>query len=1330
MSLIPSPQALGLWTDPAWNARNAQPGVFAVIMGVSHYRHLPNGSGPLQGATYNLQQLTLSARTAYNFFQWFKNDYRLAKKPPLWCWLLLAPSVNEQPAINTPDYADATFENCKYALHALHTQIQHLPAAAADQSRVLIFFSGHGMEDHGEKFLLPTDWANPTDPAAFQLALSVHNIHAAFDNLQLGERLCLYDACRTYDSQLDQRTTFIGNPLFDAPRHQTTIPSSNAEIYGAIKDGVAQQFSNPDPQHVGSVFGQALLETLKNPKFIPNDASIYALTIGTLYAEMQAYLTNLRMEYPSIEQRLEIIDSSGLIFTEIQHPPATPVATLLDAIISSMHFHDLQLGTWNLYETKLIPNPTNDTMWDIHVQLPPSKSGYLLKLNDEDQLFGLLLPTYPDKPIDIRVNVQLEALPSNQWRLRWVGVATDRDSVVLPSDQVIQTAYKNPVGSAPEETAQLLLRLNSYSAPCTVEALEQAYELGESLIHDNRLTAYRDAINALLDRFKPLYTRYKKGDSPYITFSTDPDSFYQILERLKGTLPPETAATPIAKAHPFQACRSFLNWAKEQWSWLPPSRATGTINTKPDPLPKIFIPLPLVQVQQKPQQQDYIPYKQSLEDFFEQQVANIADLKLPKSDVKPGITLLTGNADSGKTTFTRWLAVTTAYAILKELDDVATVTGLRLPLYVSVADLMPMIDHKPALYTLMPLYLLFDYYRNQLDSESFAVPRKCIEEGRSIIYIDGLDELHSEQFQTAFDMLKKLIQVCQTLGNAVFITCRPMLKAKLKTLPTAHWQLPPLTAFDWGALIERRLSHHLHNELPPESLVRLKSALCEVIDASDAFNMTIMPQIACRPGWITLLCNTLTQDQNQLANPFCLFDLLINQILKQLLVNKSLPTLDEIQLHYILATLAFCAMEIDPYNKGFLRDNLIEATAAKSKIDREIIQSLCNQLLTPYHNILQTTTDKKYYFTEPFIRVFLTAHYLAHDSANGKLFPALAVELSTTLHWHTPLVLAAYKRSLQRLPEVEQLISQLHKRHRSQTTAGAIESAERSLALADAITQTMDSVFKKQTPATQAHTLHQQLHESYHRVLYDDRYDEAVQTRIRAVQVLHPHTIDQASNHVPILQSFTSATYWCTIPANWIVYRGDDQRWYRCYVPRFRIARYLVTRAQWKDFDETEGQNRLQQPMTNISWYQAQAFCRWVESKYKLSVQLPSRIQWMLAARGASNRMYPWGNYNHTQRACVSDLVRAETPAVIGSFLAGASPYGVLDMAGNVYEWTNDRTARDRDRTKINPTDTMIICGGSWKRSLEEATCDSFAEQARDEPSDECGLRLIINSEE
>src|SRR5437660_9120520 len=94
MSLSPDPNSPGLWMNPQWSDKT--PGTFAVVIGVSAYDYLAGGSGPTAPTTYNLGQLTVSALTAFRFFEWLQNAYSVAGCPLARCWLLVSPTREEQ----------------------------------------------------------------------------------------------------------------------------------------------------------------------------------------------------------------------------------------------------------------------------------------------------------------------------------------------------------------------------------------------------------------------------------------------------------------------------------------------------------------------------------------------------------------------------------------------------------------------------------------------------------------------------------------------------------------------------------------------------------------------------------------------------------------------------------------------------------------------------------------------------------------------------------------------------------------------------------------------------------------------------------------------------------------------------------------------------------------------------------------------------------------------------------------------------------------------------------------------------------------------------------
>lgn len=162
----------------------------------------------------------------------------------------------------------------------------------------------------------------------------------------------------------------------------------------------------------------------------------------------------------------------------------------------------------------------------------------------------------------------------------------------------------------------------------------------------------------------------------------------------------------------------------------------------------------------------------------------------------------------------------------------------------------------------------------------------------------------------------------------------------------------------------------------------------------------------------------------------------------------------------------------------------------------------------------------------------------------------------------------------------------------------------------------------------------------------------------------------------------------------------------RVKLDAFRIDRYEVTQAEYaacvkaghctaaRRYPECVGE-RL--PVVGVSWEDAAAYCAWRGKR------LPGEAEWERAARGTDGRRFPWGDELDCKRANFGNFIGAgpcagENPGrvlPVGSRLAGASPSGALDMAGNVWEWTADRYLRYADGKPAGPPDHRVVRGGS-----------------------------------
>lgn len=148
--------------------------------------------------------------------------------------------------------------------------------------------------------------------------------------------------------------------------------------------------------------------------------------------------------------------------------------------------------------------------------------------------------------------------------------------------------------------------------------------------------------------------------------------------------------------------------------------------------------------------------------------------------------------------------------------------------------------------------------------------------------------------------------------------------------------------------------------------------------------------------------------------------------------------------------------------------------------------------------------------------------------------------------------------------------------------------------------------------------------------------------------------------------------------------------------------------------------NGSEYPIVGISWYEAEAFCNWLSSITGESISLPDNQQWQYAARGKDAFKYPWGN-KWDCRKCnnsVSPCNSHHTSPVMHYEDSGSSPFGVIDMAGNIWEWClTDST---------HHSDSKVVCGGSWYAANEKLFQSSYVgwyyAYAR---SNDYGFRLI-----
>ncbi len=204
---------------------------------------------------------------------------------------------------------------------------------------------------------------------------------------------------------------------------------------------------------------------------------------------------------------------------------------------------------------------------------------------------------------------------------------------------------------------------------------------------------------------------------------------------------------------------------------------------------------------------------------------------------------------------------------------------------------------------------------------------------------------------------------------------------------------------------------------------------------------------------------------------------------------------------------------------------------------------------------------------------------------------------------------------------------------------------------------------------------------------------------------------------------------------------GDDDEHpsHRVTIGGFWIGKTEVTFAQYDRFcaesgrERTvdEGWGRESRPVIYVSWDDATEFCSWLKKKTGLPFRLPSEAEWEKAARDR----YPWGGSPPGPDLANFNKDHMKTRPV-GSYPQGASPYGVLDMAGNVWEWMLDwydpefyQTSPRQDPQGPETGTERVVRGGSWANGADLVRAANRSSEKPGSRLNILGFRLALDGE-
>ncbi|MHB1457935.1 MAG: formylglycine-generating enzyme family protein [Armatimonadota bacterium] len=211
----------------------------------------------------------------------------------------------------------------------------------------------------------------------------------------------------------------------------------------------------------------------------------------------------------------------------------------------------------------------------------------------------------------------------------------------------------------------------------------------------------------------------------------------------------------------------------------------------------------------------------------------------------------------------------------------------------------------------------------------------------------------------------------------------------------------------------------------------------------------------------------------------------------------------------------------------------------------------------------------------------------------------------------------------------------------------------------------------------------------------------------------------------------------------------DEKPQHNIHLSGYWIYKNEVTGIQYRKFCEETNKKlpgvpkwiwKTDHPILMVSWQDAVDYASWA------GVSLPTEAQWEKAARGTDSRIYPWGDEWDASECANAVEEDPDSTQPVGSYTSGSSPYGCMDMAGNVFEWCVDWYDPNcyRNSQKENPSGPVqgievecsdgtmkiarIMRGGSWSsESQMDFRCTNRAYDDPLTPSPDTGFRCVKN---
>ena len=706
------------------------------------------------------------------------------------------------------------------------------------------------------------------------------------------------------------------------------------------------------------------------------------------------------------------------------------------------------------------------------------------------------------------------------------------------------------------------------------------------------------------------------------------------------------------------------------------------------------------------------------------------DSELLMAAIQQGSLLVEGDPGAGKSTFCRWLCLRMMCELsLQEL--VETPEEFREQLS---ADLRPNL-----LVVRVPLRELNDQLcaerRNSLDVEQLQqMLGQCLDRyagerglqgrqllawlqaGRVLLLLDGVDEVPVEQGagadcwqprQVLLECLPSAVRLWLQAGNRVLITSRPhgvpaKYQQRLQACGLRLARLQPLPAELQDLLARRWFS----------VMQQSAEAGCLTADAmlTQVRQLERVQELVPNPLLLTAICIIYGEGKVLPQDLHALYD----RIIKTSLHAKYSNTRSQVdhQRGRLVAIARGMHLGIDESRTSpvfeehsELLKKVLSAFAGRNQMQEQdrltVVQTL--EDLLNRSGLLRSKSDDSAEFAHASFQEFLAAEALGQQ-AEGQEVLQLFLQHGQVSNWRNTLqFLFARRVAVHGREKAEELALQLVQ---SVDLAALGQRSELAVVACDVVSNLLDRGWQPQ----------QQMRDSF-----TDLFAAAVRLECsEPVRIRIALLEGRLGDRRPELR-LENAAAWCVVRAGRYFFGEDSQPW--TLTDPFEIGRFPVTNAQYRRFVEAGGYLQREywsdagwawreeaqpeqdpaylrnphyggatQPVASVSWWEAEAFCRWcsaMDTRYQYF--LPTEEQWEAAARGGDDRRYPWGD-DWRPFSCNSEK-RNEAMTPVGLYPAGAAPCGAEELAGNVWEWTGSVY----DRSEIHdPNAGRVLRGGSW----------------------------------